>query len=265
MPESMLQPSHQTPTRTHPSPDRLPNSSANARPAAVSKFGRILKPNPRYLYTNTQISAYKTSLEKLLQDDSRSPAILKSIKEEVDNLMAEGIMEPRTHLANVIRLWLFHKEKLDANGKFLKDKSRIVTLSQSRDTSNIGLTYSPTVNPISLFVLLAIVATFPDHLLSAYDIKGAFLNSKIPTETHVYVRADKDLAKWFLKFYPHLSKTESPVEWNKTINEKLTSMGFIRAKADPCLYTMPSKQGMVYLTVHVDDMILASPTLAIRT
>jgi hypothetical protein len=203
--------------------------------------------------------------------------------------MAEGIMEsipitsiPRTYLTSVIRLWLFHKEKLDANGKFLKDKSRIVTLSQSRDISNIGLTYSPTVNPISLFVLLAIVATFPDHLLSAYDIKGAFLNSKIPTETHVYVKADKDLAKWFLKFYPHLSRTlnqdlsltfrlrrylyglqESPVEWNKTINEKLTSMGFIRAKADPCLYTMPSKQGMVYLTVHVDDIILASPTLAV--
>jgi hypothetical protein len=93
MPESMLHPSHQTTTKTHSSPNRLLSSLANARPAAVSKFGRILKPNPKYLYTNTQISVYKASLDKRLQDESRSPAILKSIKEEIDNLMAEGIME----------------------------------------------------------------------------------------------------------------------------------------------------------------------------
>ena len=63
--------------------------------------------------------------------------------------MADGIMDviletdiPKSHLSSVIRLWLFHKEKVDADGIFLKDKSRIVTLSQSRDLSNIGLTYS---------------------------------------------------------------------------------------------------------------------------
>jgi hypothetical protein len=235
--------------------------------------------------------AYKTSLTKLLQDDSRSPGIIKSIHEEVANLMADGIMEPitqnfipTTHLPNVIRLWLFHKEKLDANGKFLKDKSRIVTLSQSRDTSAIGLTYSPTVNPISFFVLMAIAATLPTYHLSAYDIKGAFLNSKIPTETHVYVKADNDLAKWFLKWYPHLERNlnrdqsltfrlrrylyglqESPLEWNKTLNGKLTSIGFTRAKADQCLYTKTTQQGMAYLTVHVDDMMLASPTVDFRS
>jgi hypothetical protein len=257
----------------------------------VSKYGRPINPKPRYLYTNTEVNAYKASLTKLLQDESRSPGIVKSIQDEVANLMADGIMEPmlitaipKIHRPNVIRLWLFHKEKLDANGKFLKDKSRIVTLSQSRDLSNIGLTYSPTVNPISFFVMMAIVATLPDHALSAYDIKGAFLNSKIPEETHVYVRADKDLAEWFIMTHPHLKKIqnqdmsltfrlrrylyglqESPIEWNKTLHGKLTSIGFQRAEADQCLYTKSTREGAAYLTVHVDDMMLASPSVRFRS
>jgi len=59
------------------------------------------------------------------------------------------------HRLDIINLWLFHKEKFDSDEKFLKDKCRIVTLSQGRDTSKIGQTYTPTVNPISLFMLLA--------------------------------------------------------------------------------------------------------------
>jgi hypothetical protein len=109
--------------------------------------------------------ALKMGLTKALQDPKRSSSIETSIKDEVSNLMAKGIMDiisnndiPATHRSRVIRLWLFHKEKLDTNGAFLKDKSQIVTLSQHRDLTNIGLTYAPTVNPISFFVLMAIAA-----------------------------------------------------------------------------------------------------------
>jgi hypothetical protein len=60
--------------------------------------------------------------------------------EEINNLMAPGIMEPTPihlirpeHRPDIINLWLFHKEKLDSDGKFVKDKCRIVNLSQVRD------------------------------------------------------------------------------------------------------------------------------------
>ena len=131
---------------------------------------------------------------------------------------------------------------------------------------------------------MGIAATLSMYQLSAYDIKGAFLNSKIPDDIHVYVKADKDLAKWFLKQHPYLKRKlnqdmsltfrlrrylyelqESPLEWNKTLNRKLTSIGFVRAQADQCLYTKPIRLGVAYLTVHVDDMMLASPSSAFQS
>jgi hypothetical protein len=104
---------------------------------------------------------------------------------------------------------------------------------------------------MSFFVLMGIAATLPTYQLSAYDFKGAFLNSKIPDDIHVYVKADKYLAKGFLKQHPYLKRKlnqdmsltfqlrrylyglqESPLEWNKTLNRKLTYIGFVRAQAD---------------------------------
>jgi Reverse transcriptase (RNA-dependent DNA polymerase) len=261
----------------------------------LSKFGRILRPNRRYLYlqasTGSTVKAYKTTITNLLQDPTRKDRILASIKEEVDNLMSPGIMDPVPitsiafrHRPDIIRLWLFHKEKYDAKGTFLKDKCRIVTLSQSRDTSQIGMTYSPTVNPISFFVMMAIVATRMKYSLAAYDIKGAFLNSKIDDNTYVYVKADKDLATWFSKFHPHLVSQcnsdgslifrlrrylyglqESPLAWNNTLHNKLKSLGFVRSVGDQCLYIKNDTLGCTYLTVHVDDMMLAFPGLGVRT
>jgi hypothetical protein len=231
------------------------------------------------------------SLAHLLQDPTRKEKIIASIYEEVDNLMSPGIMEcipwesiAFKHRRDVIRLWLVHKEKYDSKGVFLKDKCRIVTLSQSRDTTQLGLTYSPTVNPISFFVMMAVVATLSKYQLTAYDIKGAFLNSKIDRDTYVYVKAEKDLSKWFIKRYPHLQSQingdgsltfrlhrylyglqESPLAWNRNLHEKLTSLGFRRSAADMCLYTRADKGKKTYLTVHVDDMMLAFPDASVRS
>ena len=42
-------------------------------------------------------------------------------------------------------------------------------------------------------------------------------------------------------------------------------MGFKQSTADPCAYVKEDYEGRTYLTVHVDDMLLASPSPAIRT
>jgi hypothetical protein len=152
-----------------------------------------------------------------------------------------------------------------------------------RDTSNIGQTYSPTVNPISLFILLAIAATLVKHSISAYDVKGAFLNSSVPEDIFVYVRVDAELSKLFIELFPFLEEflnpdgtltfrlkkylyglQESPLAWNKCLHQKLDQMKFRRSIADPCAYTRNHKDGTFYLTVHVDDMLLASPSEAAR-
>ena len=132
------------------------DTSTNDR--TTTRSGRVIKPNPKYINTShTERSVYATNANKLLQMEDRKEAIKQAIGEEIDNLMGPGVMESAPiytirppHCKDIINLWLFHTETKYSNGNFLMDKCRIVTLSQVRDTSTIGQTYSPTVNPISL-------------------------------------------------------------------------------------------------------------------
>jgi hypothetical protein len=86
-------------------------------------------------------------------------------------------------------------------------------------------------------MVLAIVAK-SRHTLSSYDVKGAFLNSVIPDDIHVYVQADNELSSLFIEKYPELTSfvnkdgtlsfrlrrylyglQESPLAWNKTLSK----------------------------------------------
>ena len=75
------------------------------------------------------------------------------------------------------------------NGAFLKDKFRIVTLSQVRYLSTIG------------------TATLPHYLISFYDINGAFLNSSVPEDVYKYARVDSKLSVMLIDRYPHLTRS----------------------------------------------------------
>ena len=105
-----------------------------------------------------------------------------------------------------INLWLFHKEKFDSDGKFIKGKYRIVTLSQVRDTSKIGHTDSPTVNPISLFMVLAKAATLPKCSISVYDVKAAFLKLSHPRRYLCTCQSRPRIIQDFCEGYPTLKQ-----------------------------------------------------------
>ena len=80
-------------------------------------------------------------MKKLLLIEDQKDAIRASITQEINNLMSPvpiHLIRPEHH-PDIINQWLFHKEKLDSDGNFIKDKCRIVTLSQVRDTSKTNL------------------------------------------------------------------------------------------------------------------------------
>jgi hypothetical protein len=132
-------------------------------------------------------------------------------------------------------------------------------------------------------MLLAKAATLPKYSISAYDVKGAFLNSTISDDIYVHVRVDQELAKIFVEGYHTLKQMlnlngtltfrlrrylyglqESPLAWNTVLHQKLNQMKFKRSIADPCAYTRHHKDRPLYFTVHVDDMLLASPSDSAR-
>jgi hypothetical protein len=78
---------------------------------------------------------------------------------------------------------------------------RLVLLSNLRDPDTIGDSYSPIVNPISVLTQLNIAAVKRGILISAYDIKSAFLMTPIPEGTRMYIRITPDIAKRWIERY----------------------------------------------------------------
>jgi hypothetical protein len=214
---------------------------------------------------------------------------LKSIEAEIDNLEQPGVLTPirlksipkglRRH---IIGVYMFHKEKFKADGSFDKDKCRIVLLSNLRDQDTIGDSTSPTVNPISVMTQLNLTAT-RKHLLSAYDIKGAFLMSPMQEGTRMFIRVNPDVAAHWIARYPERMSMleedgclyfelkryvyglhEASNQFNGLLDKHLKELGFKASKADPCLYTKLSEDGLMILSVHVDDMLLTSPNEHLR-
>jgi hypothetical protein len=124
-----------TKTVTHES-STVEETTPEYVPPQVTRSGRTVKPIPRLMFEpqSMETQVYATSLKRLRAMEDRKLKVKASIFEEIDNLMSPGIMESvlrkdtkQEHAKDIIRLWMFYKEKYDSNGIFLKDKCRIVT------------------------------------------------------------------------------------------------------------------------------------------
>jgi len=51
---------------------------------------------------------------------------------------------------------------------------------------------------------------------------------------------------------------QSPRLWNAHIDRTMTSHGFTKSPYDPCLYQRTTMEGVVYVTIYVDDLIIAA-------
>jgi len=184
----------------------------------------------------------------------------------------------KEHRAHIIPVHMFLKDKFKANGAFDKTKARMVAGGNHQDADLVGDTFAPTVNPISVFTQLQITVA-KQHLLSAYDIKGAFLLSRVKDDKFIYLMIPPDIAAHWIRNYPERMKyverngcmyvrlnkymyglQESPHEFNSLLNDSLISIGFKRSKADKCLYTKQTDDGLMIVSAHVDDLLVTSPS-----
>ena len=95
---------------------------------------------------------------------------------------------------------MFFKEKFDALGNFIKMKARLVAGGNFVDTSLIGETRAPTINAISVMLMLNI-ASIRCLNISTADVSGAFLIPDVggKEEDVQYVYLEKDIASQFVK------------------------------------------------------------------
>eukprot|EP01033_Poteriospumella_lacustris_P017558 gene17558-12566_t len=122
------------------------------------------------------------------------------------------------------------------------------------------------------------VAAAKGYVLSAYDIKSAFLMTPIEPGKTILIKLTRQLAKLWITVCPDQAKflnpdghlvlklgkylyglAESPRMFNRHLHSTLEREGFCRSPVDPCLYTKISSKGVHAISVHVDDVLSSAP------
>jgi hypothetical protein len=235
------------------------------------------------------VLAYRISLRHALNDRKRAKEVNKAVNAELENMHDNEVLKavryssiPKKYRDGIIPLHMFLKEKYKADGSYDKMKARLVYGGDRVDPETLGDTFSPTVNPISVMTQLNL-ATAREHLMSCYDIKTAFCITPMRPGERMFVKLPKDLVlKWIVLYpsdveymrddgsmYMEMGKflyghPEAPHAFNSLLDRTLQEAGFKPTKADPCCYTLNTKDGLLIVSTHVDDMLLTSPNAARR-
>ena len=95
------------------------------------------------------------------------------------------------------------------------------------------------------------------------DVKGAYLNGHLKEEIYM---AQPDGYEDGSNKACHLIKTlyglkQSEREWNTELNIQLSKHGYRRAQTDPCVYIRHTAEGLILITVWVDDMLLFATSI----
>lgn len=108
--------------------------------------------------------------------------------------------------------------------------------------------------------ILLTIAGYENLCVRHVDIKSAFLNGEITEE--IYMKQPQGFID---SQHPNkvcrLRKSlyglkQSARAWNKKLNGVLTELSFVQSEHDECLYSVDTWNGMIYVLVHVDDMMV---------
>jgi transposase InsO family protein len=151
--------------------------------------------------------------------------------------------------------WVF-KIKLDENGKIIRRKARLVAQGFSQ---KFGVDFDEVFAPVvrsSTFRLLISVAGERKYKVDHYDIKTAFLNGELEEEIYLKQPPGFEINSNVYKLNKSLyGLRQAARTWNKTLHEELMRNGFEQNLADKCLYVKKSNDYVLYILIHVDDLL----------
>ena len=206
--------------------------------------------------------------------DGDDPRVQASIKAELKQMIDYNVWSPvqsKHSGAQLIPSKIFTVEKLDAQGKYIKHKSRLVA-GGHREYVPLGTdTSSPTVRTESLFLCVSIAVTLNLDIWTV-DVGGAFLEAALE-RPDVYVSLQPNVASLLVEMYPkykdflqndgkiivHLKKAmyglkESSMEFHRLLRETLIKIGFTQCKNDAALFYKGRGFDLQIVSTHVDDL-----------
>lgn len=191
-----------------------------------------------------------------------------SIDSEIATMLDKKVISPvskedlPTH-AKVINSRFILGKKYDANGNFLKYRSRLVAQGHRQQHGrDYFFTEAPTPSDDTLRVFMALAA-FLSLCIYAYDIPTAFLNAPLTEE--LYLRFPPGLRDSDNSGYYRLHKAiyglkQSARQWYLTFSTAIQSLGFQKSSYDSCLFF----KGKSLVLIYVDDLLIAATSEADR-
>ena len=176
---------------------------------------------------------------------------------------------PKGNVNIVGSRWLY-KTKRDEHGNVKKYKARLVAQGFTQEK---GIDYDETHSSVVRFTsvrLIFSIAAMEGLLLHTMDVDTAFLNAVL--KELIYLRQPKGFEQRGPNGEQLVCKLEKALyglkqasrNWNLTINEWLTSeYGMTRSQADACVYVRTNGKQKLYITVWVDDLIIAGSDMGI--
>ena len=197
---------------------------------------------------------------------------IESIKREVDALIANKtftIIERPENIRAIGFKWVF-KIKENKDGTIERYKTRCTALGNlQRPGYDFDETFAPVVRYSTIRMLLAKAAT-SKMILHHMDVDTAFLYGTLDDTDKVYMKVPDTVP-----IPPHLigkdvvcqvhkgiyGLRQSPRLFNRNLNQTLSKMGFTRSQHDACLYFRMSGTTTSFITVYVDDLVIAASTV----
>lgn len=187
----------------------------------------------------------------------------KAMEEEINSLRSYGTWQITKLPPNTSAIgckWIY-KTKTDQHGNTVKFKARLVAQGFAqkfgRDYDEI---FAPVANPTTLKILLT-VAGQRKMKVKHFDIQTAYLNGDLSHE--VFMKQPKGFVEGNNNEVCKLVKNlyglkQGAKEWNTKFNSIMNINGYIQSTNDLCLFKKKIKNDYIYISNHVDDIVVAS-------
>ena len=149
--------------------------------------------------------------------------------------------------------WVF-KRKRDGSGKVVRFKARLVARGFTQ--TDFSATFSPVIRLSTLRLMLAYFGS-KGWVIEQIDITAAFLHADLPKPVFAYPPPGMNLPNKLLRLHKAIYGLKDACRlWYETLAEFLVRMGFTKCPFDPCLFSMQTEEGKVFVTVFVDDILI---------
>jgi hypothetical protein len=201
---------------------------------------------------------------KCFAESRNDPHWVKAMEEELNQIEKNETWElvPRPKDKNVIGTkWIF-KNKLNEDGKVVRNKARLVCKGYAQvEGIEFEETFAPVARLEAIRMFLAF-ASFKNFKVYQMDVKSTFLNGDL--EEEVYIEQPEGfLLSEDEEYVCRLKKAlyglkQAPRAWYSRLDKYLQQQGFKRGTIDNNIYIKIDNAEMLIIVVYVDDIIFGS-------